>query len=122
MFSDTPHQGAPLEIIFALTFLYTLLGPSAFAGVAVLLVAAPLNSFLASRSMRIQRGLLAARDKRMSVLNEIIASVKFIKFFGWEEKWINRAEESRKGEIGWLVKCGRLLLLSGSDGRLMRTF
>jgi ABC-type multidrug transport system fused ATPase/permease subunit len=64
----------------------------------------PVNSFITNRSIRIQKGVLAARDKRMGVLNELIGAVKFIKFFAWEERWIQRALDSRKFEIKWLVK------------------
>jgi len=56
-----------------------LLGWSAFAGFAVLVIQWPLNSFVTRRSIRIQKGLSTARDKRMAVLNELIgaASVSF---------------------------------------------
>ena len=36
----------------------------------------PLNSFLTRRAIRISKGLLAARDKRMGVLNELIGAVR----------------------------------------------
>lgn len=35
----------------------------------------PLNSYIARRSIRIQKGVLAAKDKRMGVLNELIGAV-----------------------------------------------
>ena len=52
-----------------------LLGLSAFAGFVVLLAGWPLNSILARSNIRIQKGVLAARDKRMGVLDELIKSV-----------------------------------------------
>ncbi len=54
---------------------YSLLGWSAFAGFFVLALGWPLNSYIAKRSIRIQKGLMAARDKRMGVLNELISAV-----------------------------------------------
>jgi len=81
------------------------MGWSAFAGFVILLVGWPLNNFLASRSVRINQGTLAARDARMGVLNELIGAVKFIKFFAWEDKWIDRAMEARGKEMDWMVKC-----------------
>ncbi|KAF8224098.1 hypothetical protein L208DRAFT_1313304 [Tricholoma matsutake] len=93
-----------------------LLGWSAFAGFVVLLAGWPLNSFIAQCSIRIQKGLLAARDKQMGVLNELIGSVgslafhltffvKFIKFFTWEEQSIERALDAREHEMKWMTKC-----------------
>jgi hypothetical protein len=57
-----------------------LLGISAFAGFIVLLLGWPLNSFISRRSVRIQKGVLAARDKRMGVLNELISAVRVLSF------------------------------------------
>lgn len=66
----------------------------------------------------------------MSVLNELIGSVsircihrlsrinllrvfkqvKFIKFFAWEKKWIDKAMNARAVELGWIIKCNYLYL------------
>ncbi|KAI0696160.1 multidrug resistance-associated ABC transporter [Cytidiella melzeri] len=96
--------GAPFEIIIASVFLYQLLGLSAFAGFFVLLIGWPLNNFVARRAVRIQKGLSSSRDKRMGVLNELITAVKFIKFFAWEDRWIQRVLDAREVELQWLVK------------------
>ncbi|KAG2143718.1 hypothetical protein DEU56DRAFT_792331 [Suillus clintonianus] len=96
--------GGPFEIIIATTFLYNLLGLSAFAGFVVLLAGWPLNSYVTKRSIRIQKGVSTSRDKRMAVLNELISAVKFIKFFAWEDRWIQRAMEARGVEMNWMVK------------------
>ncbi|KAA1467006.1 P-loop containing nucleoside triphosphate hydrolase protein [Dentipellis sp. KUC8613] len=96
--------GSPLEIIFASIFLYQLLGLSAFAGFLVLILCWPINKLLTRRSIRIQKGTLAARDERMGVLNELIGAVKFIKFFAWEDRWIQRALDAREVEMGWMFK------------------
>ncbi|KAJ6590007.1 hypothetical protein DFH09DRAFT_1359037 [Mycena vulgaris] len=96
--------GAPMEIIIGSIFLYQLLGLSAFAGFVVLLLGWPLNSYLTKRSIRIQKGVLKAKDERMGVLNELISAVKFIKFFAWEQRWIDRALKARNVEIKWMIK------------------
>ncbi|KAG6905629.1 hypothetical protein DXG01_001538, partial [Tephrocybe rancida] len=96
--------GAPFEIILASLFLYNLLGLAAFAGFFVLLLGWPLNSYIARRSIRIQKGLLGARDRRMGVLSEMMGAVKFIKFFAWEGKWVERVMEMRAEEMRWMVK------------------
>ncbi|KAJ7807829.1 hypothetical protein B0H14DRAFT_3152303 [Mycena olivaceomarginata] len=96
--------GAPMEIIIGSIFLYQLLGFSAFAGFVVLLLGWPLNNFISRRSVRIQKGVLKAKDARMAVLNELISAVKFIKFFAWEQRWIDRALKSRDTELKWMIK------------------
>ncbi|KDQ16441.1 hypothetical protein BOTBODRAFT_186495 [Botryobasidium botryosum FD-172 SS1] len=96
--------GAPLEIIIASAFLYQLLGLSAFAGISVLIIITPLNRYFSRRTITIAEELLAARDKRMGLLNELIGAVKFIKFFAWEEKWIKRVQGLRETELKWVLK------------------
>ncbi|KAK7677231.1 hypothetical protein QCA50_019825 [Cerrena zonata] len=96
--------GAPFEIIIACLFLYQLLGIAAFAGFFIILVIWPLNNFFARRSFRIHKGLSTARDKRMGVLNELISAIKFIKFFAWEDKWVQRTLDAREVEMQWMIK------------------
>ncbi|KAG8974080.1 hypothetical protein FRC05_007828 [Tulasnella sp. 425] len=95
---------APMEIAIASFMLYRLLGWSGFAGFSVLVLASPLNHFLSKRGVTVGRGLSAARDKRMSVLNELIGGIKFIKFFAWEPQWIKRTQDARDYELKWLIK------------------
>ena len=112
--------GAPFEIALAGIYLYKLLGWSAFSGLIVIIVFWPLNQYVASsrstlrgltpcrllarRSVSISKGLLAARDKRMGVLNELLGAIKFIKFFAWEDRWTQRAMDARGKELSWMVK------------------
>nr|XP_018259698.1 ATP-binding cassette transporter [Kwoniella dejecticola CBS 10117]OBR81856.1 ATP-binding cassette transporter [Kwoniella dejecticola CBS 10117] len=96
--------GAPFEIIVASVFLYNILGWSAFAGVVVLVVATPLNSFVSKRSVAITQELLKARDKRIGVMNELIGAIQFIKFFAWIEQWKDRAAEARAKEMKQMVR------------------
>ncbi|KAL1762723.1 hypothetical protein FB107DRAFT_198344 [Schizophyllum commune] len=95
---------APFEIIVASIFLYQLLGWSAFAGFLVIPVLSPLNSMIGRRSVRIQKGVSVARDKRMGVLNEVVTAIKFIKFFAWESRWIERTLDARENEMKWMIK------------------
>ncbi|KAJ8487830.1 hypothetical protein ONZ51_g3940 [Trametes cubensis] len=96
--------GAPVEIVVASVFLYQLLGWAAFTGYIVIFLSWPLNKLLASRAGNINKTLSALRDKRMGVLNELINAIKFVKFFAWEERWIQRVMEARKLEMQWMVK------------------
>ncbi|KAI0332220.1 multidrug resistance-associated ABC transporter [Cubamyces sp. BRFM 1775] len=96
--------GAPFEIIVASIFLYRLLGWAAFMGYVVLLLTWPLNKLLATRTQDISKSLAIARDKRMGVLHELIGAIKFIKFFAWEDRWVERVTDARKAELQWMAK------------------
>lgn len=79
---DTPRIGyivgfiylvytTPLAIIFALYYLYNLMGWSCFVGMTVILVSMPLNSWISKRFTKVQERLMAARDKRVTLMNEV---------------------------------------------------
>ncbi|KIJ35944.1 hypothetical protein M422DRAFT_782369 [Sphaerobolus stellatus SS14] len=94
----------PVSIIIAVTFLYQLLGFSAFSGFIYLAMSTPLSRFFSSRLFRCSKQLASARDKRMKLVNELITTVKLVKFYGWENRWIQRVMESRRDELKWLNK------------------
>ena len=70
---------------------------------------------MAKRTNRIAKGTSTARDKRMGVLNELISAIKFVKFFAWEDRWIQRALDAREVEMQWMIK-GTSTLLCDAHG------
>ncbi|KAJ7715183.1 hypothetical protein B0H16DRAFT_1678542 [Mycena metata] len=95
---------APFNILIGSIFLYQILGWSAFAGFGVLLVGWPLNSYITSWSFSMSKGRSKARDKRTTIVGELISSIKFVKFFAWEDRWIERAMAARDEEMKWMAK------------------
>jgi len=49
---------------------------------------------------------MAAADARITTLNELITEIKFIKFFAWEGKWIDRTLAARHKELVCFVLAG----------------
>lgn len=95
---------APLELVIATTFLYKLLGWSAFVGVAPALILMPLQQRFTKLSFANNKEINKARDKRITVLNELINSIRFIKFFAWERGWSERILRARRKEMKWLFR------------------
>jgi ABC-type multidrug transport system fused ATPase/permease subunit len=90
---------SPIEVVVASVFLYSLLGWSAFSGIIVLVVAMPINTYLSKKSVKIYKEAMKARDKRLSVMNELIGAITFIKFFAWTDKWKKRVTDARTAEL-----------------------
>lgn len=42
---------------------------------------------------------MEARDKRVSLMTEVLQGIRKIKFFAWESKWEARIMESRNQEL-----------------------
>ena len=64
----------------------------------------PLNDVMAKRTSAIAKETSAARDNRMGILNELITAIRFIKFFAWEDRWVQRVLDARAIELRWLIK------------------
>ncbi|KAI8993635.1 P-loop containing nucleoside triphosphate hydrolase protein [Pilobolus umbonatus] len=90
---------APTELAIGIYFLYHLLGFSCFLGLLVMIIVLPLSHFNAKTFINAQNNLMEARDKRISLMNEVLQGIRQIKFFGWEENWGKRIMESRDQEL-----------------------
>nr|GAT43756.1 predicted protein [Mycena chlorophos] len=96
--------GAPFELLIGSIFLYQLLGWSAFTGFFALFAVMPINRWITQQNVKIYERKKKAEDKRMALLDELIAAVKFVKFFAWEERWMNHVMESRDQEIVFMTR------------------
>jgi hypothetical protein len=50
--------------------------------------------------------MLQARDKKISILNEMISEIRFIKFLAYEDQWIKRALDARSVELKVILQSG----------------
>ncbi|CAK5270991.1 unnamed protein product [Mycena citricolor] len=96
--------GSPTRIVVGGIFLYQILGWSAFAGFVVFLASWPLNKFFSQRGTKISRARSQAADERMGLVSELVAAIKFVKFFAWETKWTAKVMAAREAELKWLAK------------------
>ena len=67
---------APLQIVLSLIFLYLTMGPSIFAGVAVMILMIPVNSIVAAINRRLQVRQMSLKDSRVKLINEVLNGIK----------------------------------------------
>ncbi len=67
---------APLQIVLSLVFLYISMGPSIFAGVAVMLLLIPLNVLIATYSKKLQGRQMIFKDSRLKLINEVLSGIQ----------------------------------------------
>ena len=67
---------APLQIILSLVFLYLTMGPSIFAGFAVMILMIPLNAGVAGVSRKMQVKQMGFKDSRIKLVNEVLNGIK----------------------------------------------
>ncbi|EJD42543.1 P-loop containing nucleoside triphosphate hydrolase protein [Auricularia subglabra TFB-10046 SS5] len=95
---------APLAIALSATFLYRLMGWSAFVGYAALLLATPANHFLMKFMYSQYRSVLELRDRRMQRTNEAVQAARFIKLSAWERRWAEKVLDEREKELKQVVR------------------
>lgn len=91
---------APLRVFIASVMLMKILGwQSLAAGLACIAFLMPMIVPCGRRYAQAGRQVMAARDKKMTMLTEVLQAVRQIKFSGLEEKWSNRIGMVRKEEL-----------------------
>ncbi|KAK8067194.1 ATP-binding cassette transporter protein [Apiospora hydei] len=90
---------APITCIVTLVVLLINLTYSALAGFALLVIGVPVLT-RAIRSLFRRRGVInKITDERVGLTQEILSSVRFVKYFGWESAFLERLTEIRNREI-----------------------
>ncbi|CDH53086.1 abc metal ion [Lichtheimia corymbifera JMRC:FSU:9682] len=101
--------GSPFQIFLALVLLWKTMGPSIWSGVGILILSIPLNGFLASRMMKLQKQQMKNKDSRVKLMNETLNGIKVIKLYAWENAFMKKISFIRNDlELATLKKIGVL--------------
>ncbi|KPI46100.1 Oligomycin resistance ATP-dependent permease YOR1 [Cyphellophora attinorum] len=90
---------SPIQIAVVLVVLCINLGYSALSGYALIVICVPALTKTIKILFRRRKKINRVTDQRVSLTQEILASVRFVKFFGWETSFLERLKELRKREI-----------------------
>ena len=90
---------APLACIITLVLLLINLTYSALAGFALLVIGLPVLTKAVKILFSRRRDINKVTDTRVSLTQEILQAVRFVKFFGWESAFLARLEEIRNREV-----------------------
>uniref|UniRef100_A0A8C6SSY5 Uncharacterized protein n=1 Tax=Neogobius melanostomus TaxID=47308 RepID=A0A8C6SSY5_9GOBI len=102
----------PLQIVLAIVFLWFELGPSVLAGLAVMVLMAPINGLLATKARSIQVDNMKYKDKRLKIMNEVLSGIKILKLYAWEPSFQTQVEDIREEELKVLKKFAYLSSVS----------
>ncbi|KAL1943159.1 hypothetical protein VTO73DRAFT_4830 [Trametes versicolor] len=105
----------PFQITLAFVSLYNILGWPAFVGVAIMIVSIPLNTLIARFLKRLQERQMKNRDKRTRLMSDLLANIRSIKLYAWENAFIRWVSEVRNNqELRMLRKIGIVTSLNTS--------
>ncbi|KAI0352362.1 metal resistance protein YCF1 [Trametes cingulata] len=105
----------PFQITLAFISLYNILGWPAFVGVAIMIVSIPLNTLIARLLKRLQEKQMKNRDKRTRLMSELLANIRSIKLYAWENAFMRWVSDVRNNqELKMLRKIGIVTSLNTS--------
>ncbi|KAK4104692.1 hypothetical protein N658DRAFT_521302 [Parathielavia hyrcaniae] len=90
---------APISCLITLALLIVNLTYSALAGFALLIIGVPLLSKAVKNLIKRRKAINKITDQRVSLTQEILQSVRFVKFFGWENPFLQRLQYFRSREV-----------------------
>lgn len=98
---------APFQITLCMISLYQLVGISMLAGVAAMLLMAPVNTLIAKVMKSLQAEQMKNKDSRTRLITEILNNMKSIKLFAWSQAFIKKLNYVRNDqELKTLRKIG----------------
>lgn len=90
---------SPVGIIVTLVLLLVNITYSALAGFALLIIGLPVLTKAIKTLFVRRRAINKITDQRVSLTQEILQSVRFVKYFGWESSFMERLGTIRKREV-----------------------
>ncbi|EPT00314.1 hypothetical protein FOMPIDRAFT_1023884 [Fomitopsis schrenkii] len=104
----------PVEIVLCTWFLYSVLGWSAFVGLASIVVLFPVPGQIARVIRKVQMAKMKKTDARVQTATETMSVIRMIKLFGWEPRVAAQLSDKREEELE-LVKKNKLLDLVNNN-------
>jgi ABC transporter transmembrane region len=86
-------------MVICLALLLSTLGPSALAGFSVFFILTPIQGKIMKTLFLFRRKTMVWTDKRAKLLQELLGGMKLIKFFAWENSFLDRIGGYRKHEM-----------------------
>eukprot|EP00794_Sanderia_malayensis_P005601 gene5601-6290_t len=90
---------APFLLIAGTGLLYSIVGVSAFSGIAVMTLAIPFQIFLGHLFAHLRRKVAGLTDERVSIMSELIAGIRAVKMYTWERPFSEIVQQIRRKEV-----------------------
>ncbi|KAL6198464.1 hypothetical protein ACLB2K_028253 [Fragaria x ananassa] len=103
---------APFRIIVAMVLLYQQLGAASLIGSLMLVLTIPIQTTLFSKMRKLTKDGLQQTDKRVGLMNEILAAMDAVKCYSWEISFQEQVQNIRNDELSRLRKAQLLSALN----------
>ncbi|CAG2108569.1 unnamed protein product [Medioppia subpectinata] len=106
--------GGPVVTLATVGYTWWLLGPLALVGDLAFVAIFAIQFATARGQAEYRRRAVANSDKRVALMAELLAHIRTVKLYGWEQVFAKRVIEYRRKEIRWLKMCQYLQCVSTS--------
>ncbi|XP_037076068.1 multidrug resistance-associated protein 5-like isoform X2 [Pollicipes pollicipes] len=96
--------GGPVIALGGVIYIGLLLGPYALFGMVIFILFYPFQFGLSRVTGYLRRKTIVVTDRRVQLMNEILAAIKLIKQYAWEATFVKRITEARSSERSLLQK------------------
>lgn len=90
---------SPLNSAIVIGVLWPRMGVACLAGMAILILYLPLQSFFGRLLAKIRSKTALLTDERVRLMNEIMPAMKVIKMYSWEKPFAKLVEAARRREV-----------------------
>lgn len=103
------------KLVVSIVFLYVLLGWSAFVALGAIVLFAPVSNLVSRRYGAVQEEIMKATDRRITLVQELLNSIRTLKMFAWEKPSMNRIGEARRVELERVKKRAKVYACVTTD-------
>lgn len=89
----------PVGCVLTILLIWKMLGWACLLGVLALFVTQSLNVVLARYKVYFEKKRRLATDEKLQRINQFIESIRHLRWYGWEDSWLNGILESRQKEL-----------------------
>ncbi|XP_037318658.2 ATP-binding cassette sub-family C member 4-like isoform X2 [Pungitius pungitius] len=98
----------PLQAMVVILFLWYEIGPSCLAGVAVMALMIPVQTWFGKLFGVFRSKTSVITDNRIRIMNEVVSGIRIIKMYAWEKPFSALVTEIRRKEIEQILKSSYL--------------
>ncbi|KAJ7091800.1 P-loop containing nucleoside triphosphate hydrolase protein [Mycena epipterygia] len=112
---------APCSFLLGTYFLYSILGWSAFVGLGLMVLLAPVPGMVAKLVRNAKIAQLRGTDARVQKVTETMNVLRMVKLFGWMSFSEQQINEKREEELVWVKRAQLLNVFTIIIGKVLPT-
>ncbi|GAA5860817.1 hypothetical protein JCM3774_003151 [Rhodotorula dairenensis] len=93
-----------IQLIEVIIILLCTIGVSSLAGIALVIVALPMQTYAMRQLFKGRQQAQVFTDERIKTISELLSGIRIVKFFAWEKPILANVATSRKRELGKVRK------------------